>query len=76
MRLCFVIAMIVLTGCNSASEDSYGYECTVERVEGTFLAYRQNIKSSSRMVTMYRITNGTTRTFMFPAERVQCAGIQ
>ena len=67
----FMMGLIELF--NPPKESDYSYECTVDRVEGTFLSRRFNLKTKRRMITMYRYTNGVERTFMFPAERVQCA---
>jgi hypothetical protein len=66
------MAIVILSGCDSARED-YNYECTVDRVEGTFLTTYFRTKTKSKMITMYRFTNEKKRTFIFPAERVQCA---
>ena len=61
---------------DEARED-YNYECTVDRIEGTFVTSYVRIKGggNSRMINMFRFTNGNKRTFMFPAERVQCVEI-
>ena len=68
------VMVFVLLSLLSACEvrESYGYVCTVDRVEGTFMTNRINLKTKSRMITMHRTTNGVERTFMFPGERVQC----
>lgn len=64
----------LLMGCEISE---YKYECTVERVEGTFITNRARIKpSGNRTIILYRFTDdGERRTFMFPAESVACAEI-
>ena len=71
--LAVLAGIALLSGCiPSDGKSAYTYTCKVDRVEGTFVTARIHIKSSSRMVTMYRFTNDKKRTFMFPAERIQC----
>jgi hypothetical protein len=88
MRIAIAITMLgalamlaLLAGCsrnpNHAhwSKEDFSYECTVDRVTGVFYSYGSYIRSSRRMIRMYRVTNGERRIFMFPTERVQCAEI-
>lgn len=53
----------------------FTFECTVDRVDGTFYSYRSYIRSNKRMLVMFRVTNGERRAFMFPSERVSCAEV-
>ena len=73
LALLACLASCVPADYESNPASRYGFECTVDRVEGTFYSYRTNIRTNDRMITMYRVTNGKHRRFMFPAERVQCA---
>lgn len=71
-KLMLIFTALLLVGCELTD---YKYECTVNRVEGTFVTNRARIKfSGNRMISLYRFTDdGERRTFMFPAESVACA---
>lgn len=70
-----LLAALALFFYSEYSPD-YRFECTVDRVEGTFVTTRTRIKfSGNRMISLYRFTDGKRRTFMFPAERVSCKEI-
>lgn len=71
--LAIAAVLVVVILADRESDHYHKFECTVDRVEGTFLTDRFFLRSRSPMVTMFRHDNGQERSFMFPAERVQCA---